>query len=253
MVLLHSPKALSNATFEIMSASPKIPVVITDKNNRVTTVYRNPVPSIPLNVPPPMPVQSESAESRAARAMVELGIDETYQQTAMFNLQFLAGRAPDLLERIIERCADDARENKLWNNQLCHFYDANVRLDHDAIPRYEWRYELQPTAIKVGLVIAPGEIGHFTTDNMMERVSMMHRRGPVKDWDLQHARVIGIGIEQTPRLITPEHEFDVAFIKSNLNAVEAILPELAARKTIDRSVVEELLNHPAPMLREGHL
>jgi hypothetical protein len=126
--------------------------------------------------------------------------------------------------------------------------------DPEYVKDYRWRYELQRTAIKVMAAVDPGYMGHFPTDNLLENVSLANHQRPVDDWEYQHARAIALGIErQSPRRGTEAFDDDVEFISRNREAVESILPELAERGTVERSVIQSLLSNPSPALREGVL
>lgn len=246
--------ARSDAIFADMS-TPRIPVVITDKNNRVTTVYRKahsdqraaslPTPSLGMN-------PAAYLDPTALDAMRRLGMAPT-SDYGLRNISYIAKHDQTLLESIVGLCESDADEKRLWLVQLRN-YDVEDMDDPDAIKNHRWRFELQRTAIKVMALIDPGYTGHFPTDNLLENVHLANHQRPVDDWEYQHARVIAIGVEgEQSRRGTEAFDDDVEFISKNREAVESVLPELAERRTVESAVVKALLSNPSPALRDGTL
>lgn len=59
--------------------------------------------------------------------------------------------------------------------------------------------------------------------------------------------------KRQPRIVEYSESADAAYIADHVEQFMELLPELHARKTYDRTVIEMLLNHEAQALREGEL
>lgn len=229
--------------------SPLIPVVITDKNGRVTTVHRRSATSTkPKTLPKPV---MRDFVGEAAKALLEIGIEEQYAVKAIPNLAYLAEHDPLMLDEIKKRCSRPGIEQRIWylRLQFNELFSGSVAAERrDELRNCRALLELYPVASRISETegkVVPGII------NMMIRDTLEYcsRYQGSSDWSTEKMAMVAC------RFIDDDDErHHMIFTHwKRVDEIVDLIPELARRGKVDSETLEMLLDSEYPALRDGEL
>lgn len=186
------------------------------------------------------------------------------------NVAYIAKRDPELLERITVASESDSEERDYWEHRL----GRGPNLTNKS--RNEQRYTI--SGLKNAFVIHSvlqriADSGGDITPSGKDRMGMdamvngiILTDGEITDPPEQLVEAVTL-IAYIKGLHTPDswdHEdggymtfagisSDAGYIGGRLDEVEAMLPELRARKAFDRATIEALRDSPSQVMRDGEL
>lgn len=223
------------------------PVVITDKNGRVTTVHRK---NAKVGKAKAIPAPKRDYKPEGQKAMLELGIEGTFSKTAVPTLAYLAEHDPKLLSGIIERCAAGGMEEKVWMLRIKYrdlFCSPNPEVLRNNLEECRGLLELYPVASSI--TQATGEHIPGVIERLVEDTVYDSRRFNGGGWDLVRVSMIAKKFA-----IDDDEAHDITFtLWKRLPEMIDLIPELAKRGKVDMETFEMLLDSEYPALRDGEL
>lgn len=268
-----------------MGVSNLIKKTITDKNGVTGTRWVKPdnSPSRPFSgAKPPAPAHpANDASARMQDAMEQLYMDRsTMEGNAYENMWFLAQHAPDCLNRLVDQLSSSSDLSLLWHDKLERMPMFSVNRDERdrelSIQTWERRLDLYPMGIDLIQSIGdhsdnPAVLRGYTAsvdnkvyDLLSFGTNTMTRHATEKpDPELAKAVALiciirGAYDERLWRIPSAHLQYaaiedDAEFIKDHVEEVTSMVPELVARKSHDRELIESILNVESQALREGML
>jgi hypothetical protein len=182
---------------------------------------------------------------------------------------FIAERDPELLKRITEAAEADAEECTYWENRLGgRIAILNQSREDKQFAISVLRNTFAVKSVLNRLAASGGDIKPTGRDrlSMDSTVNGVMRDGDLIDPPEQLVEAVTL-IAYIKGLHTPESweqedggfityadiSEEAGYIGGHLDEVEAILPELRARKAYDRATIEALRNSPSQVMRDGEL
>lgn len=238
-----------------------MPVVISDKNGKITTVHRSmsqQASGAKSSIPAPAVNEASGMTAvEAFSALQDCGVTLSDTNHGIDNISHLGKAHPKLLKQLVEAVEEsDERTRSVWKHTLGTpaFYPDHDNDDTDYSSYY--RRFIHTTAI--GTKLHPDA----TPDQCSRRIRDLVRVCEQKiGWSTHQKRyyetkaaMIVVATSANPyRFEFKGHMEDIFFIADNLEKVEPLIPEILKRRETSRGYIEALMENKAAALTDGLL
>ena len=226
------------------------PVVVTDKNGRVTTVYKkNAKAGKAKLIPAPKKHDYRAEVTKALNAQGVVLNDEQ----SMANFSYLAEHAPKLCSDIIDRIARNDDEGRYWRSMLQYkkmFSSTTPETTNAYLDECHATVKLYPVAAKV-LEALNSSAPANAMITVLIRETIFQSGGYMRSnsWDLMGMAMV------TRQFVADAHERDGVNDKycNRIPEVLDLLPELGKRGSVDSETFSALMDSGNKSLREGEI
>lgn len=269
-----------------MTSPNLVPKQITDKNGVTKKHWVRPDASSTLQKPLPAPVAAETVlEEREPQWTLDDALEVfrpdggNSSDTSYKNLWFLAHHSQELLDRLLDQCAD-ANLQALWERKIHKVKMTpykDVPLENQLqLDDWERRLDIYPLGNELIHLVGddgknPGLLREHTGTLEVKVTSMLmwgtnlsnrdNREKPAPDLVKALALICiirGAYDERCWRMNNDNLQYadieeDAAYISQHVDEVKALVPELVQRKSHDTGLIREMLEGQSKSLTSGML